>query len=313
MSSVSSPPIALHVTTSPRRHLADLGVLLKPRVTALIVMSAWCGFYFAAHKSGVRAFDSLSLLAFALTGVGLVAGGTAALNQVLERDSDAHMQRTAVRPLPARRLRTREALLFGLTGLFAGLLLLATKTNLLTAALALGTSLSYLGLYTPLKKISPWCTFVGAFPGAMPPVLGWAALRGRLEWETLVLFAILFLWQFPHFFSIAWLYSEDYESAGIRMLPVVEKDGRSTVRQTLVYGLLLIPVSLLPFGLHMAGVVYLIGAAMLGGFYFYFATRLGAHHQQPTAPQSKKNARDLLRASVLYLPLLFVLMMLNAA
>src|SRR3954466_1410366 len=235
MSSASSTPIALPVTTSPQRHLADLGVLLKPRVTSLIVMSAWRGFYFAAHKSGVRAADSLHLLAFPLLGVGLVAGGTAALNQVLERESDAHMQRTAIRPLPAHRLRTREALLFGLSGLFAGLLLLATKTNLLTAALALATSLSYLGLYTPLKKISPWCTFVGAFPGAMPPVLGWAALRGRLEWETLSLFAILFLWQFPHFFSIAWLYSEDYESAGIKMLPVVEKDGRSTVRQTLIY------------------------------------------------------------------------------
>src|SRR3954452_14851029 len=263
MSSISQP-VALRVESSPRRHLADLGVLLKPRVTSLIVMSAWCGFYFAAHKSGVRALDSLPLLAFALMGVGLVAGGTAALNQVLERDSDAHMQRTAIRPLPAHRLRTREALLFGLAGLFAGLLLLATKTNLLTAALSLATSISYLGFYTPLKKISPWCTFVGAFPGAMPPVLGWVALRGRLDRETLVLFAILFLWQFPHFFSIAWLYSEDYESAGIRMLPVVEKDGRSTVHQTLVYGLLLVPISLLPFRLHMAGFAYLIGAIALG-------------------------------------------------
>jgi protoheme IX farnesyltransferase len=309
----TTQPVTLQSEASPRRHLADLGVLLKPRVTSLIVMSAWCGFYFAAHKSGIRALDSLHLLAFALSGVGLVAGGTAALNQVLERDSDAHMQRTAVRPLPAHRLRTREALLFGLAGLFAGLLLLATKTNLLTAGLALATSLSYLGLYTPLKKISPWCTFVGAFPGAMPPVLGWAALRGRLEWETLVLFGILFLWQFPHFFSIAWLYSEDYESAGIRMLPVVEKDGRSTVRQTLAYGLLLIPVTLLPYRQHMAGVVYLIGAAMLGGIYFYFATRLGAERLPPSSAQSKKNARDLLRVSVLYLPLLFALMMLNVA
>src|SRR5438270_1671867 len=308
-----SQPIALHSESSPKRHLADLGVLLKPRVTSLIVMSAWCGFYFAAHKSGLRALDSLHPLAFALTGVGLVAGGTAALNQVLERDSDAHMQRTAVRPLPAHRLRTREALAFGLAGLFAGLLLLATKTNLLTAGLALATSVSYLALYTPLKTITPWCTFVGAFPGAMPPVLGWAALRGRLEWETLVLFAILFLWQFPHFFSIAWLYSEDYESAGIRMLPVVEKDGRSTVLQTLIYGLLLIPVSLLPFRLHMAGIAYLVGAMLLGGIYFCFATQLGANHLKPAEAQSKKNARELLRASVVYLPLLFVLMMMNAA
>ncbi len=312
MSSLSQP-VTLHAETSPKRHLADLGVLLKPRVTSLIVMSAWCGFYFAAHKSGIRAVDSLHPLVFALTGVGLVAGGTAALNQVLERDSDAHMQRTAVRPLPAHRLRTREALLFGLLGLFAGLLLLVAKTNLLTAALSLATSLSYLGLYTPLKKISPWCTFAGAFPGAMPPVLGWAALRGRLEWETLVLFGILFFWQFPHFFSIAWLYSEDYESAGIRMLPVVEKDGRSTARQTLLYGLLLIPVSLLPFWLHMAGIAYLLGAALLGCIYFYFGTRLGAEDLPPAAPQSKRNARDLLRTSVLYLPLLFILMTLNAA
>jgi heme o synthase len=308
-----SQPIAISSESSPKRHLADLGVLLKPRVTTLIVMSAWCGFYFAAHKSGLRAVDSLHLLAFALVGVGLVAGGTAALNQVLERDSDAHMHRTAVRPLPAHRLEPREALLFGLAGLFAGLLLLAMKTNLLTAALSLATSVSYLGLYTPLKKISPWCTFVGAFPGAMPPVLGWAALRGRLEWETLVLFAILFLWQFPHFFSIAWLYSEDYESAGIRMLPVVEKDGRSTVRQSIVYGALLIPVSLLPFALHMTGIVYLCAAIVLGGAYLFFATKLGAGAQPPAAPQSKKGARQLLRASVLYLPLLFLVMMLNAA
>src|SRR3954454_22292077 len=312
MSSISQP-VTLQVETSQRRHLADLGVLLKPRVTSLIVMAAWCGFYFAAHKNGIRAADCLHLLAFALIGVGLVAGGTAALNQVLERESDAHMHRTAVRPLPAHRLQTREALLFGLAGLFAGLLLLALKTNLLTAGLSLATSVSYLGLYTPLKKISPWCTFVGAFPGAMPPVLGWAALRGRLEWETLVLFAILFLWQFPHFFSIAWLYSEDYESAGIRMLPVVEKDGRSTVRQSIVYGALLIPVSALPFVLHMAGIVYLVAAIALGAAYLFVATRLGADAQPPAAPQSKKGARELLRASVLYLPLLFLLMMLNAA
>src|SRR3954470_5292249 len=271
-----SQPIVVSSESSPKRHLADLGVLLKPRVTALIVMSAWSGFYFAAHKSGIRAADSLHLLAFALIGVGLVAGGTAALNQVLERESDAHMHRTAIRPLPAHRLQTREALLFGLAGLFAGLLLLALKTNLLTAALSLATSISYLALYTPLKKISPWCTFVGAFPGAMPPVLGWAALRGRFELESLVLFAILFLWQFPHFFSIAWLYSEDYESAGIRMLPVVEKDGHSTVRQSIIYGALLIPVSMFPFALHMAGIVYPVEAVVLGTAYLFFATRLGA-------------------------------------
>src|SRR5947209_5325338 len=154
-----SQPIAMHSESPQRRHLADLGVLLKPRVTLLIVMSAWCGFFFAARKSGLRAMDCLPLMAYALIGVGLVAGGTAALNQVLERDSDAHMQRTAVRPLPAHRLVTREAFLFGLAGLFAGLLLLATKTNLLTAGLALATSVSYLALYTPLKTITPWCTF----------------------------------------------------------------------------------------------------------------------------------------------------------
>src|SRR5437763_6380019 len=180
------------------------------------------------------------------------------------------MQRTAIRPLPAHRLRTPEALIFGLTGLLAGLLLLAVRTNLLTAALALATSLSYLGLYTPLKKISPWCTFVGAFPGAMPPVLGWAALRGRLEWETLALFAILFFWQFPHFFSIAWLYSEDYEGAGIRMLPVVESDGRSTAVRILIYSLVLTPVSLLPGLLGMAGRIYLLGAFTLSVGLLYF-------------------------------------------
>jgi protoheme IX farnesyltransferase len=297
---------------------ADYAQLVKVRVTSLVMMSAWCGFYLAAVKSGVSSV-SWSLL-HALLGVGMVAGGTAALNQVMERDLDARMRRTDRRPLPAGRMSVRHALAFGIIVTFAGLAYLALASNILTAMLALATSAAYLGAYTPLKRVSPICTFIGAFPGAMPPVLGWAALRGHslstsfsdLGWEPLALFAIVFVWQFPHFHSIAWLYREDYERAGIRMLPVVESDGRSTVRQIIVYSLLLIPVSMAPTWLHMSGRVYLIGAFLLSALFYWSGQRLASLKLAPVAAQSKIRARQVLQASVFYLPLLFALLMLNA-
>jgi heme o synthase len=178
--------------------------------------------------------------------------------------------------------------------------------------LTLLTSLVYLAAYTPLKRVSPICTFIGAFPGAMPGVLGWTAARGQLEWGTLVLFAILFVWQFPHFFSIAWLYREDYAKGGIKMLPVVEEDGRSTAHRILAYSVALIPISVLPSFMGMAGTIYLVGAVILGAALLYVGMRLAFLNLPLASAQSKKRARRVLQATVIYLPVLFALMMVNS-
>ncbi|HLK35029.1 MAG TPA: protoheme IX farnesyltransferase, partial [Terriglobales bacterium] len=180
--------------------LQDYGELTKAGVTSLIMMTAWWGYYFGSFKSGVSSISWT--LVSAVIGIGLVAAGTAAFNEVFERETDAHMRRTAMRPLPAKRMSTFHAAAAGGLMVVAGTLYLALATNLLTSALTLATSLTYLAAYTPLKKVHPVCTFVGAFPGAMPGVLGWTAARGRLQWEALALFGIVFLWQFPHFYSI---------------------------------------------------------------------------------------------------------------
>lgn len=289
--------------------LKDYAELIKLRVTSLIVMTAWCGFYFGALKSGV---SSLSWGLFhGLLGIGLVAGGTAALNEVMERDIDALMRRTSIRPLPTKRMSVAHALAVGIGITLGGVVYLSLALNLLTGLLALATSVVYLAAYTPLKQVSPICTLVGAFPGAMPGVLGWAAARGRLDWGALVLFAIVFLWQFPHFFSIAWLYREDYAGGGIRMLPVVEEDGRSTARNILAYSLALIPVSVLPSLMGMSGRIYLVGALVMSLVLLWFGWRLSALKLGPSAARSKLFARHLLQATVFYLPLLFALMMLN--
>lgn len=203
-------------------------------------------------------------------------------------------------------------MIVGLLMSVGGSFYLAIFTNPLTGLLTFLTSVVYLAAYTPLKRISPICTFVGAFPGAMPGVLGWTAARARIEWETLILFAILFVWQFPHFFSIAWLYREDYEKGGIRMLPVVEEDGRSTARRILVYSVALIPISVLPSLMGMAGRIYLVGAVALGLAMLYFGVRLAFLNLPLAAARSKMRARHVLQATVIYLPLLFALMMSNS-
>ncbi len=290
--------------------LREYSELVKARVTSLVMMSAWCGYYLAATKSGVPTASWTTL--HAVLGIGLVAGGTAAFNQVIERNVDGHMQRTRRRPLPTGRMSTLHASVAGALTIVGGLAYLAIACNWTTSLLTGATSAVYLGAYTPLKRVSPVCTFVGAFPGAMPAVLGWTALRPRAEWEPLVLFGIMFLWQFPHFHSIAWLYREDYERAGIRMLPVVHSDGKSTVREIVGYSLLLIPVSLAPAWLHIAGSIYLVGALALGIAFFWFGRRMAAMKLAPVVAKSKAPARQLLQASVLYLPLLFALMMVNA-
>jgi protoheme IX farnesyltransferase len=287
----------------------DYAELTKMRVTTLVVLTAWCGYYFGCVKYGV---PSLSWGLFhALLGIGLVSGGTAALNEVMEYDVDGRMRRTAQRPLPTGRMSVLHASLVGMAMTVGGALYLDVTLNALTGTLALVTAFVYLAAYTPLKKVHPVCTFVGAFPGAMPGVLGWTAVRGQLEWEALALFAIVFLWQFPHFFSIAWLYREDYAAGQIRMLPVVQPDGKSTARRILIYSLLLIPVSLSPTFLGMSGRAYLFGAALLDVALLYVGWRLIVLRAPLSAPRSKQRARQLLQATVFYLPLLFVLMMLS--
>ncbi len=288
----------------------DYAELIKLRVTSLVVMTAWCGYYLGALKAGSSPW-SWSMVN-TLLGVGLIAAGTAALNQVMEREADAQMRRTDQRPIPAGRMSAAHATTLGLLAAMGGALGLAFTANLLTGFLAVLTAAVYLGVYTPLKKVSPVCTFVGAFPGAMPGVLGWTAARGTLDWEAGALFAIVFLWQFPHFLSIAWLYREDYERAGIRMLPVVDTSGRTTSLEIVVYSLLLVPVSLAPTVLGMSGRIYLAGALALSLAFLWTSLRLATVKAPPAAPQSKPRARQLLQASVVYLPLLFALMMLNA-
>ncbi len=280
------------------------------RVTSLVVMTAWAGYYLGAKRAEIPTF-SWKLLC-TLLGIGLVSGGAAALNQVIERETDGRMLRTQRRPIPGQRMAVTEALAVGIVCILGGGAYLAITTNPLTGILSVLTASAYLGAYTPLKKHSPLCTTIGAFPGAMPPLLGWTAARGRVEWEALVLFAILFLWQFPHFHAIAWMYREDYRRGGIRMLPVVEEDGCSTVREVLAYSMMLVPVSLFPGYLHMVGRTYVVGALLFGIVFLFYGLRFARVLSGLPAPESRKLARNLLRASILYLPALFVLMMINA-
>jgi protoheme IX farnesyltransferase len=288
----------------------DYAELTKLRVTALIVLTAWCGYFFGAHKASLSCWSWG--LVHSLLGIGLVSSGTAALNEVMEYRVDARMRRTAQRPIPAGRMSLPHATAVGVVAAVGGSTYLAIFTNPLTGLLTLLTSVVYLAAYTPLKRVSPVCTFVGAFPGAMPGVLGWTAVRGRLEWGALVLFAILFVWQFPHFFSIAWLYREDYARGGVRMLPVVEEEGRSTARRILAYSVALVPVSVLPTVMGMAGRIYFVGAIALGFTLLYFGVRLAFLDLPLASAPSKLRARYVLQATVIYLPLLFALMMGNA-
>lgn len=298
-------PVAIQRASFP----GDYAQLFKIRVTALIVVTAWAGYYMAAAKTGISSVSWT--LMNALWGIGLTCAGSAALNEVLERRIDARMKRTRNRPLPAGRMNVATAMIAGVAATVVGSVSLALTTNVLTGVLAFSTAATYLALYTPLKRISPISTFVGAFPGAMPPLLGWTAMRGQVEPEAIILFLIVFFWQFPHFQAIAWMYRDEYEAAGIKMLPVVDKGGRSVIRQMLSYCSALLPVSLMPALLHMSGRVYLIGALLLGVGFLYCVFRLAWTKLPPTSPSSRKLARQLLQASILYLPLLFAFMMLN--
>lgn len=273
--------------------------LTKPRVTLLVVLTA-----VAACYVGARHTLGFALLAQLALGTALLAGGTAALNQLWERRTDGLMSRTKARPLPAGRLQPPPAALFGAVTCAAGYALLGWGVNWLCANCGLATTAIYLLAYTPLKFRSPISTLVGALPGAGPILMGWAAARGTLDTGAWVLFGIQFLWQFPHFLAIAWLYKEQYERAGIRMLPVVDENGSETSRQVLLYSLALIPVSLLPSLIGLTGLVYFIGALLLGCGLLYYSL---ASVRQKT----RRSYLNLLKASVIYLPLLFGLMAIN--
>jgi protoheme IX farnesyltransferase len=272
--------------------------LTKPRITSLIVLTSAAGFCLAS-----RSVDYVALLS-AMIGIALLSSGIATLNQYMERDLDALMRRTADRPLPSGKLAPWEALWFGVGLTVLAEVYLSVLVNPLTALLGLFVIAGYLFGYTPLKTRTSLSTMVGAFPGAVPPLIGWTAARGDLSVEAWVLFAILFLWQFPHFLAIAWMYREDYGRAGILMLPVVEPEGRVTGQQIVAYTVMLLPVSLLPTALGISGKVYFYGAIVLGSLFLYSSIRAAFS-------QSRQQARRLLLASVLYLPLLFILMVLD--
>jgi protoheme IX farnesyltransferase len=282
-----------------RERLAAYAELTKPRITFLIVLTSAAGFALASPGQ-----INYGALAGAMFGIALLSSGIATLNQYMERDLDALMRRTADRPLPSGKLFPWEALCFGVGLTVLAEFYLTILVNPLTGLLGLTVIAGYLFAYTPLKTRTTLSTMVGAFPGAVPPLIGWAAARGELSIEAWVLFAILFLWQFPHFLAIAWMYREDYGRAGILMLPVVEPDGRVTAQQIVVYTVLLLPVSLLPAALGISGRIYLYGAIVLGLLFLYSSLRAAFS-------KSRQEAKRLLLASVIYLPLLFILMVIN--
>ena len=281
-----------------RASAADWLELTKPRITVMVVFTAMVGFVVASPASPWS-----GLLTAALVGTGLVAGGASVLNMVIERDTDALMHRTRTRPIPAGRIRPAEARWFGALLTLGGLALLASLCGTLAALVAFSTWASYLFLYTPLKRKTHLSTIVGAVPGALPPVIGWAAASGRLEPGAFILFAIVFLWQIPHFLAIAWLYREDYERGGFPMLPVIDREGRITGRQAVLHSVALVVVSLAPVAAGLGDAVYLVGALVLG-----IALTLAA--LQLSRARNVAAARTLFLASVLYLPALTSLLLL---
>ncbi|MEK6609796.1 MAG: heme o synthase [Gemmatimonadota bacterium] len=283
-----------------RGRLADFLALTKPRITLLVVLTTLVGYLAAAGGAADAA-----LLVHTLLGTALVAGAASALNQVAEREADGEMRRTARRPLPTGRLGIGEATVFGVGLAVTGALYLAAVVNPLASALAVITAASYLLVYTPLKKVTSLATVVGAIPGAIPPMIGWAAARGTLGLEAWILFGIVFFWQMPHFLAIAAIFRLDYERAGFRVLPVVDPAGASTGRQSALYGLALIPISLLPSLVGMAGAGYFFGALALGAGFVLFGGRLALD------PSSLARARSLFRFSLAYLPLLWTALLVS--
>jgi protoheme IX farnesyltransferase len=288
----------------------DLRELFKVKVVSMVLVTGWGGFYLASVQSGISSVQPGLL--DCLIGIGLVSAGAGALNEVMERKTDALMIRTAQRPLASGRFSLAAGLFAGLGALTLGAVWLLLRTNLLTVSLALLTAFGYVAIYTPLKRFTTLATFIGAFPGAMGPLLGWTAARPHIEWPAVALFAILFVWQFPHFMAISWLYRHDYARAGIRMLPVVQPDGWSTVAEALFFAVIMIPVSLAPWFLGTANAVYAVVAGLLGMLYLAYTIRFAGILRTKDDTESRMLARDLLKVSVLYLPLLFTALMLCA-
>jgi len=294
--------------------LADYTALVKPRVSLMVIITAGAGFYLGSLASGIPPFQ-LGLVK-ALFGIALVTAGSSALNQALERTTDLLMPRTAARPMAQRRIGLAHGLLLGFLLVTGGSIYLAWATNPLTGILTLLTAVGYVAIYTPLKRLTTLNTFIGAFPGALPPLIGWTAARGLIEWPAVALFAIIFVWQFPHFMAIGWMYRADYAQAGIRVTATQQPlrwAARSSAIQALFYAVLMLPVSLWLTWLHTTGLPYAIAAVILGAWYLFATVRFARTiTQHPETPEARTAARNLLKVSVIYLPLLLAAMMLNA-
>ena len=308
MTSAGAPPAPASGSSAPEQgspsvrraaRIGDFIQLTKPRLTTLVVLTTFVGFLEGSHGRGPLAWP---MMLESVASTFLVAGAAAALNQWAERDVDAHMRRTAKRPLPAGTLQPSQALLFGLVLLAIGAAWLAWAANPLAALLAVITAASYLLAYTPLKRVTSLATVIGAVPGAIPPMIGWAAARGNLGAGAWALFGIVFFWQMPHFLAIAKLYRQDYASAGVRVLSVVDPGGESTGRQAVLYAAALVPVSLLPAFVGLGGARYFVGALFLSVLYLLHSASL------LVAPDDVRRARRLFRLSLLYLPVLLVLL-----
>lgn len=312
MTSTATTPAAAPIQ---RKHslLSDYAVLVKPRVSLMVIITAAAGFYLGSLASGIPPFNWL--LVRALVGIALVTAGSSALNQALERSTDILMPRTASRPMAQHRISLAHGLALGFALVCGGSIYLAWATNPITGMLTLITAVGYVAIYTPLKRFTTLNTFIGAFPGALPPLIGWTAARGLIEWPAVALFAILFVWQFPHFMAIGWMYRHDYAQAGIRVTATqqpVRWAARSSVIQALFYAVIMVPVSIWPYWLHTAGLPYGIVAGGLSLWYLAATVRFAAIARNPEAAGTRTIAKNLLKVSVIYLPLLLAAMMLNA-
>ena len=282
-----------------RDRIAAFVELTKPRIAFMLVLTSAAGFYI-----GTKGTFDVPLFVNTMIGILLLAFGVATLNQYIERDTDALMDRTAKRPIPTSRITANEALIFGILQCAVSEIYLYFLVNPLTASLGLTVIVGYVFMYTPLKTRTSASTAIGAIPGAMPPLMGWTAAANETSIGAWALFSLLFLWQFPHFLAIAWMYKDQYAKAGIKMLPVVEPDGRITARQIVLFTIMLVPVSLAPYFLGFAGLIYLAGATLLGMWFLFESARTAR-------AKTVVSARRLLMVSVLYLPLIFGLLVVD--
>ena len=306
-------PVKAGASTRTPSLLAAYATLFKLRVSVMVLITAAAGLYLGDLRSNISPFHISSV--YALAGIALVTAGSSVLNQALERRSDARMPRTAGRPMVTGRIGLVHGLLVGFFTIVFGTWFLTEHTNLLTGTLTLLTATAYVAIYTPLKRITSLNTFIGAFPGALPPLIGWTAARGLIEWPAVARFAVLFVWQFPHFMAIGWLYRDDYRHGGIRLAATQQPiawAARSTVIQALFYAVLMLPVALWPSLLHITGTPYAIAATLLTLGYLWYTIRFAAILRNPSDPQTRTPARNLLKASVIYLPLLMAAMILDA-